>query len=97
MVRLFILDSWNCNEESMPDVPMFAAYPAKRPKRETMKDTLTTVGQTIVSALTPSASSSKEDCVPVEQVLELFNYCRDDICIPYLDDAIRIDFFIRRL
>ena len=55
-------------KESMPDVPMFAANPAKRPKRETIQDTLTTVGQTIVSALTPSASSSKGDEVRVEQV-----------------------------
>lgn len=53
----------------MPDVPMFTANPAKRPKREALKDTLTAVGQTIVSALTPGASSSKEAAVPVEQVL----------------------------
>ena len=56
-------------KESMPDVPMFTANPAKRPKREALKDTLTAVGQTIVSALTPGASSSKEAAVPVEQVL----------------------------
>ena len=54
--------------EIIPDVPMFNATPAKRPRRETLKDTITAVGQTIASALTPGASSSGEPEVNVEQV-----------------------------
>ena len=46
---------------------MFNATPAKRPRRETLKDTITAVGQTIASALTPGASSSGEPEVNLEQ------------------------------
>ncbi len=46
---------------------MFNATPAKRPCRETLKDTITAVGQTTASALTPGASSSGEPEVNVEQ------------------------------
>ncbi len=47
---------------------MFNASPAKRPRRETLKDTITAIGLTIASALTPGASSSGEPEVNVEQV-----------------------------
>ena len=46
---------------------MFNATPVKRPRRETLKDTITAVGQTIASALTPGASSLGEPEVNVEK------------------------------
>ena len=49
--------------ESIPDVPMFTATPAKRPRRQSLTETLTEVGQSIANALTPEAAES-----PVEQV-----------------------------
>ncbi len=52
--------------ESIPDVPMFSGNPAKRPRRESLANTLNAVGQTIASALTPGTSSSNE--AVVEQV-----------------------------
>ncbi len=46
---------------------MFNATATKRPRRETLKDTITAVGQTIASALTPGTSSPGEPEVNVEQ------------------------------
>ena len=40
---------------------MFSANPAKRPRRETIADTLTSVGNSIAQALQPGAA-------PVQQV-----------------------------
>ena len=53
---------------SMPDVPMFTVTPAKRPRRQALSDTLTAVGQTIASALTPGAGRPRESETEVEQV-----------------------------
>ena len=66
----------------MPDVPMFGANPAKRPRRETLTDTLTTVDNTIVSALKPGASTSNETAaVPVDQVFRFINSSLLPVCI----------------
>ena len=45
---------------AIPNVPMFTADPAKRPRRETLAETLTTVGETIVSALRPGGNTCNE-------------------------------------
>ena len=42
---------------------MFAANPAKRPRRESLTHTLIAMGKTIASALTPSVSLSNEAVV----------------------------------
>ena len=55
-------------KDTMPDVPMFSATPAKRPRRQGLTDTLTVVGQTIANAITPQVGT-REAPVPVEQVL----------------------------
>jgi hypothetical protein len=52
----------------MPDVPMFTVTPAKRPRRQALSETLTAVGQTIASALTPGAVRPRESETEVEQV-----------------------------
>ena len=56
-------------KDSIPDVPMFSANPAKRPRREgRLTDTLTAVGQSIANALTPQVGT-REMPLAVEQVL----------------------------
>ncbi len=57
--------------ETVPDVPMFAANPAKRPRRETLADTLAAVGHNIVNALL-NPESSQEPPATVEKVLKRF-------------------------
>lgn len=54
--------------ESIPDVPMFTATPAKRPRRQSLSETLTEVGQSIANALTPEAVHAPGSETPVEQV-----------------------------
>ena len=49
----------------MPDVPMFTASPAKRPRRETVRDTLEAVGKTISTALASGKSFAQND-MPAE-------------------------------
>ena len=48
--------------------PMFTVTPAKRPRRQALSETLTAVGQTIASALTPGAVRPRESETEVEQV-----------------------------
>lgn len=55
-------------KDSIPDVPMFSANPAKRPRRQELTNTLTVVWQTIANAITPQVGT-REAPVPVEQVL----------------------------
>ena len=55
-------------KDSIPDVPMFSANPAKRPRRQELTDALTVVGQTIANAITPQVGT-REAPVPIEQVL----------------------------
>ena len=63
---MFLQIVGTATRENVPDVPMFSANPAKRPRRESLTHTLTSVGQTIASALTQGTSSSNE--AVVEQV-----------------------------
>ena len=66
------------SRENIPDVPMFNATPAKRPRRQALSETLVEVGQTIASALTPGAPPANEALpalepdVPIEQVFVVF-------------------------
>ena len=53
--------------ESMPDVPMFTASPAKRPRRETMRDTLEAVGKTISTALASGKSLAQNDMLAASE------------------------------
>ena len=44
------------NRVKIPGVPMFSANPAKRPRRETIADTFTLVGNSIAQALQSGAA-----------------------------------------
>jgi hypothetical protein len=57
--------------ERIPDVPMFSANPAKRPRRETMTDALNVASQKIADALKPG-NATNEPAVAVEQVSRLY-------------------------
>ena len=61
------------NRDNVPDVsfPMFQATPAKRPRRESWSDKLTSATETIASALTTgkdAANSNKEHLNEVSAV-----------------------------
>ena len=52
----------------MPDMPMFSTSPAKRPRKDSLADTITAVGQSIASALNPEAGSSSDATTSAQQV-----------------------------
>ena len=47
---IFLQIVGTATRETIPDVPMFSASPAKRPRRESLAETISAVGETIVSA-----------------------------------------------
>ena len=67
-IAIVIVGTGTATKDSIPDVPMFSANPAKRPRRQELTDTSTVVGQTIANAITPQVGT-REPPVPVELVL----------------------------
>ena len=49
---------------------MFSGSPAKRPRRESLAETISAVGRTIVTALASGEGNSKDAADPVEQVFK---------------------------
>ena len=66
---IFLQIVGTATRETISDVPMFSASPAKRPRRESLAETISAVGETIVSALAPGEGNSNS----VEQV---FKQCK---------------------
>ena len=70
MTYIFLQIVGTATKERIPDVPMFSATPAKRPRRESLAETISAVGRTIVTALAPREGNSKDAEDPVEQVFK---------------------------
>lgn len=72
---------------------MFSASPAKRPRRESLAETISSVGRTIVSALAPGEGSSRDTSDFVEQVLKerkrtLKRHCRSAFHIIVINECV---------
>jgi hypothetical protein len=57
-ISIILQIAGTATRESIPDVPMFSASPAKWLRRDNLSETITAVGQTIASALTPVAQTT---------------------------------------
>ena len=72
----------------MPDMPMSSTSPVKRPRNDSLADTITAVGQSIASALNPEAGSSSNATTSAQQVYKSKEQYNSETCVVLPKNAV---------